>query len=152
MRRPACRILCFITGCVLVGAATWGQTDTLHLTWQGDPATTMTVQWVEQGEVPAVVRGVAAEDATIDLPRVTDAEDASAWDGADIHNGGAYFPNLVNCQPQVVPVQFISNPGIHAGGSIGLGAQPCYGSSPSPPSYIGYRPRPRIPAARLVGN
>ncbi len=55
--------------------------DTLHLTWRGDPTTTMAVQWVEQGVVPPVAPGHEAAWPAIDLPRVNADDDTVAWWG-----------------------------------------------------------------------
>ncbi len=64
---------CVVMGCVATCVASAGfRADRLLLTWQDDPSTTMTVQWLEEGERLAPVEGGATAATPVRIPFVGD--------------------------------------------------------------------------------
>jgi hypothetical protein len=75
-----------VLGCAAASVAGAGgfRGDRLLLTWQEDPTTTMTIQWIEAGEVLVPVEGGAAEATPAPIPFVgAKALDATndTWSG-----------------------------------------------------------------------
>ncbi len=71
-----------LSGCA-IGQPAFDPASTLFLTWSGNPCTTMTVQWLEAGDLPEAVSGSAtAADVAFRLPKldgVTIDGDKTDW-------------------------------------------------------------------------
>lgn len=96
---------CVLLGCLVtsVAGASGFRADRLLLTWQDDPTTTMTVQWLEEGERLAPVDGGATEATAARIPFVGEkALDA----GRDTWSGrGMTLAFLANADHQRFPAE-----------------------------------------------